>query len=119
MGGAPRYGCWVGVIEMYESDLARPVIEIRDFLSKELEYEMYTYGEQTVVIPVTSKRKKKVLGFEEEIKSLVKKPVIKIKDNKAIIKVRGQELRNLIGKKGDRIRRLEKKYGLSIEVIKK
>ncbi|MEM1645784.1 MAG: ATPase, T2SS/T4P/T4SS family [Ignisphaera sp.] len=35
-----------------EADLARPVIEVRDFLTNELEYEIYVFGEQTVVIPV-------------------------------------------------------------------
>jgi ATPase len=35
-----------------EAELARPVVEVRDFLSGELEYEIYTFGEQTVVVPV-------------------------------------------------------------------
>ncbi|RLG36962.1 hypothetical protein DRN79_03985 [Methanosarcinales archaeon] len=37
---------------MFEADLARPVIEVRDFETKMLEYEIYTYGEQVVVMPV-------------------------------------------------------------------
>jgi len=37
---------------MFEADLARPVIEVRDFETKTLEYEIYTYGEQVVVMPV-------------------------------------------------------------------
>jgi len=37
---------------MTEADLIRPVIEVRDFESKQLQFEIYTYGEQTVVIPV-------------------------------------------------------------------
>jgi ATPase len=37
---------------MVEADLARPVIEVRDFLSKRVEHEIYTYGEQVVVMPV-------------------------------------------------------------------
>jgi len=39
---------------MYESDLTRPVIEIKDNLTGALEYEIYTYGEQTIVMPVTT-----------------------------------------------------------------
>ena len=35
-----------------EADLARPVVEVRDFLTNELEYEIYVFGEQTVVVPV-------------------------------------------------------------------
>jgi len=37
---------------MTEADLARPVVEVRDFESGNLEYEIYTYGEQTVVVPI-------------------------------------------------------------------
>uniref|UniRef100_A0A7C2ZQR0 ATPase n=1 Tax=Ignisphaera aggregans TaxID=334771 RepID=A0A7C2ZQR0_9CREN len=35
-----------------EADLARPVVEVKDFLTGELEYEIYVFGEQTVVVPV-------------------------------------------------------------------
>lgn len=37
---------------MTESDLARPVIEVLDFETGQLQYEIYTYGEQTVVIQI-------------------------------------------------------------------
>ncbi|HIJ97720.1 TPA: Flp pilus assembly complex ATPase component TadA [archaeon] len=35
---------------MFESDLARPVVEVKDFETGEVEYEMYTYGEETVIM---------------------------------------------------------------------
>ncbi|MHA1209552.1 MAG: PINc/VapC family ATPase [Candidatus Freyarchaeota archaeon] len=48
---------------MTESDLARPVIEVRDFETNQLQYEIYTYGEQTIVIQIGEdvgrKRRKK------------------------------------------------------------
>lgn len=37
---------------MNEPDLARPVVEVRDFQSGELVYEIYTFGEENVVIPI-------------------------------------------------------------------
>ena len=37
---------------MHSEDLSRPVIEVKNFLTEELEYEIYTYGEQVVVIPL-------------------------------------------------------------------
>ena len=37
---------------MTEADLARPVVVVNDFETGKLEYEIYSYGEQTVVIPV-------------------------------------------------------------------
>jgi ATPase len=36
---------------MRELDLSRPVIEVRDFETKELKYELYSYGDEVVVIP--------------------------------------------------------------------
>ena len=37
---------------MTEADLARPVIEVRDFLTRRATHEIYTYGEQVVVMPI-------------------------------------------------------------------
>ncbi len=37
---------------MREQDLARPVIEVKDFDTRALEFEIYKWGEETVVFPV-------------------------------------------------------------------
>ena len=37
---------------MREQDLARPVIEVKDFETRALEFEIYKWGEETVVFPV-------------------------------------------------------------------
>ncbi len=37
---------------MRNEDLVRPVVEVRDFETGELEYEIYTYGEERVVVAV-------------------------------------------------------------------
>jgi len=41
---------------MKEADLARPVIQVKDFLNKQVMFEIYTYGEQTVVMPIGEKK---------------------------------------------------------------
>jgi len=43
---------------MVEQDLARPVIDICDFETGELEYEIYTFGEENVIMPVSKKNQK-------------------------------------------------------------
>jgi ATPase len=48
---------------MTEADLARPVVEVRDFETKELEFELYTYGEQTVVVPIKKKLGQEVIAI--------------------------------------------------------
>lgn len=42
---------------MKEADLARPVIQVKDFNNKDIVFEIYTYGEQTVVMPIDAKPK--------------------------------------------------------------
>lgn len=42
---------------MTERDLARPVIQVKDFLKKDIVFEIYTYGEQTVVMPISGGRR--------------------------------------------------------------
>ncbi|MBI3587979.1 Flp pilus assembly complex ATPase component TadA [Candidatus Micrarchaeota archaeon] len=37
---------------MREADLARPVIEVKDFETGQAEYELYKWGEETVVLPL-------------------------------------------------------------------
>ncbi|MFB0560742.1 MAG: ATPase, T2SS/T4P/T4SS family [Candidatus Lokiarchaeia archaeon] len=44
---------------MTESDLSRPVIEVREFETNKLQYEIYTFGEQTIVIQVGEEARKK------------------------------------------------------------
>lgn len=41
---------------MTEADLARPVVEVRDFETGKLEYEIYTFGEENVIVPVKEKK---------------------------------------------------------------
>ncbi|MGZ7047415.1 MAG: PIN domain-containing protein, partial [Methanobacterium sp.] len=63
---------------MIEADLARPVIEIRDFDTGDLINEIYTYGEQTIVMEVkeTTYEKTPVQKIaEREIIKEVKKTV--------------------------------------------
>lgn len=43
---------------MMHSDLARPVIEVRDFFSDRLLYELFTFGDQIMVVPIASSVKK-------------------------------------------------------------
>jgi ATPase len=37
---------------MFSEELARPVVVITSFLSKQVQYEIYTFGEQIVVMPI-------------------------------------------------------------------
>lgn len=117
---------------MLEADLARPVIEIKDFESGELFYEIYTYGEQTIVMDVNKTRNNE---DKEEEKSPVSKIVEKvirkevnrvapnaimevslISQNRALLEIDEDHTGAVIGKNGRTIAQIEERAGISIEV---
>ena len=110
---------------MAEDDLARPVVEVREFFSDRLDYEIYTYGEENVIIPVTKKESESVVDklakkkIMEEIKKFDSRPEIEFRNNKAFIKLDNKAIPLLIGRKGKTIQELEKKLGIKIEVLPK
>jgi len=106
---------------MTESDLARPVIEVYDFLENKLAYEIYSYGEQTIVIPV-SEEKSSTQKFaehylEKEFRQYSNNAKIEIvSSNRANVYVPEKEIPRLIGVKGQRISNIEEKLGIKITI---
>ncbi len=108
---------------MTESDLARPVIEVKDFETDKVEYEIYTFGEETVVMPVLKREVKPIerLARERIMQELRKlapkaKVEIEVKDSKAIVWIDEKYIPQIIGKKGRRIDKLEEILDISIDV---
>lgn len=111
---------------MIEADLARPVIEIRDFDTGDLVNEIYTYGEQTIVMEVKAAYYEKTPVqkiAEREIIKEIKKTVpgarieVDMKsDKRATVWMDEEHIPRLIGKKGRTIEEVEKRIGISIGV---
>ncbi len=108
---------------MTEEDLARPVIEIRDFDSKKPEYEIYTYGEETVVVPVDEAQEESKAQelarkqLRHELQGRVDNPDIEfISDNHVKLLVDEEDIPHIIGSGGENIDALEDELGLSITV---
>ena len=108
---------------MVEADLARPVIVVKDFETGVPEYEMYTYGEEIVVMPVCKEGKKpswKLASreIEKEISHHVRGPfqVEMLTDSSAVIRVPQDEAAKVIGKAGKNIDQIEKTLGMHIDV---
>jgi len=108
---------------MTEADLARPVVVVMDFETERLEYEIYSYGEQTVVIPVIGESSKKGIhklaesGIAKEFLNYVRDVEVEcVSDNKCIVRVPEQDIARIIGKEGKTIAALEKKIGIGIDV---
>jgi len=111
---------------MTESDLARPVIEIRNFADNQLEHEIYTFGEENVIVPVSKKIKK--VGIEklaeDKIRDFFKKfdsgvEVEILSDNRAKVLVDKHSMASIIGKGGSNINDIEKLLKIHIDVVEK
>ena len=118
---------------MEERDLARPVIEVRDFETGTLVNEIYTYGEQTIVMDIgmveqSKKANKKdktpvQLIAEREIlrtmKRIAPKAAIEVSmesDRRVNIYITEKYIPKIIGKGGKRITELENDIGISMNV---
>ncbi len=107
---------------MTEQDLARPVILVKDYYTNNVEYEIYTFGEEVVVIPVKEERGKIIELAESKVLDLIKKYLrmpVKVKivnDNLMNLYVPEDEIPEVIGRKGANIDEIEKVIGMHIEV---
>ncbi len=111
---------------MFEQDLARPVIEIRDFETGTLEYEIYTFGEENVIVPVSTTETKSGIQklASEKIRETMRRfdpnPEIEIlSENNIKVKVKKESVPLLIGKGGSTISDLEKILHVHINVESK
>jgi ATPase len=109
---------------MTEADLSRPVVVVYDFITNKLEFEIYSYGEETVVVPVRADA-----SSEPPARNLAKKEVerelLKYTDEVVvefpseygcIIKVPESSIAAIIGKQGSNIEKIEKRLGVHIDV---
>jgi ATPase len=108
---------------MTEADLARPVVVVYDFVTNKLEFEIYSYGEETVVVPVQPGT------AESPARELAKKEVERVmqryadsvvvefpSESKAIVKVPESSIASIIGKQGKNIEKIQKQLGVHIDV---
>ncbi|ADG90803.1 PINc/VapC family ATPase [Thermosphaera aggregans] len=100
-----------------EAELSRPVIEVRDFLTGELEYEIYTFGEQTVVVPVKKLRGKPSLvdSIIENVKKILPDAEVSFEDNVIVVAISRSMLKNY-NRRVKRLRKLEEKYNIPVKI---
>ena len=117
---------------MKEADLARPVIEVRDFESGELKNEIYTYGEQTIVMDLDLVNNPSISGNKSSVDNIAEKEILRrikrflpkkskvevevISPDRANIYIPEKLVPKIIGKNGKRIAEIEEKIGISLGV---
>lgn len=107
---------------MIEADLARPVVAVTDFETGKPEYELYSYGEETVVIPITGRTKSPARQLAaktiaDEIRRYTDKANVEvISDNKCTVYIPERDIARVIGREGQTINAIEEKLGISIDI---
>ncbi len=107
---------------MTEADLARPIVEVHDFESGKLVFELYTYGEQTVVIPVSGEAKQPAVnkliakGVKDYFLNYTDRVEVAMDGGKAQVSVPADLLPEIIGRGGETIRSIEQELGVKIDL---
>jgi ATPase len=106
---------------MTEADLARPVVEVRDFETGGLKYEIYTFGEENVIVPIEEEKDIiKKLAMEriaDEVKKFDRNAEVEIvSEDRAVVRVDNRIIPKIIGKNGKVISKLEEKLGIHLTV---
>ncbi len=109
---------------MVEQDLSRPVITVADFETGIVEFEIYTYGEQVVVMPVSEQLERPGMWAlaTGEIKNEVQKYTRSsvdaevVSDSSAIVYVAKEDIPAVIGKGGKNVDRIERKLGIHLDI---
>jgi ATPase len=112
---------------MNEPDLARPVVEVREFETGKLAFEIYTFGEENVIIPIkdvdentTTPRGVEKLAAERILQVIRKfDPNAEAKiisPQKAEIRIADSIIPRVIGRGGAQIKELEEMLSIHIDV---
>jgi len=97
-----------------EAELTRPVVEVRDFMTGELEYEIYTFGEQTMVVPVKTLSRPPTI--EEEVRKVIPEASVEVREGVLIVRLPRLGGR-ITARKVKRVKRIAEKHGLELRFM--
>jgi len=97
---------------------------VRDFHTKKELYEIYTYGEQVVVMAIEGEKAKNSVEklAERQLRSIIERYIdgrveVKMKsNNSAVVYVEERNISHIIGKAGKTISRIEEEAGMKLNV---
>lgn len=112
---------------MRRADLARPTIEVKNFLTGEVEYEMYVFGERAFIVPVNV-QSSHVMSFDESrayhiLNSVLGKYMegydLQVRNRVAKLEVPRDYMRVYVKKVQRRLLKLCNQLGLELEITAK
>ena len=109
---------------MFDSDLARPLVEVRDFETGHLEYEIYTFGKENTVVPIKKVEVAAVSGDDSKLRKITSviqrydkgAQIELIGKNRALVRVNNKVVPKIIGRNGKNISKIENKLGIRIDI---
>lgn len=105
---------------MKNEDLVRPVVEVRDFESGELEYEIYTFGDERVVVAI---RPRSLDELIPKLNDLLKSTGVgefrlePSSDGTLTVMVDRSEVRQVAKSLGKSLKELERAHGVRVRVM--
>lgn len=107
---------------MNQEDLSRPVIEVMDFFTGKTLYEIYSFGEQIVVVPVSLQNTALTRIAEQKIREEISKYAgdrVEVRMNgnsRAVVMIPEETIPKVIGRRGSNISEIERSLGVRIEI---
>jgi len=106
-----------------ESDLARPVVIVRNAETDEPEYEIYVFGERTFVVPIKKTMTRQYHIAEKQVRRVLSHYVpddeITLEsnsENKMLIKVPPEYMPMIMGKTRKKLDKISRQTGIQIEI---
>ena len=101
-----------------EADLARPVVEIKDLITGKTEYEIYVFGEQTMIVPVNKGIESNSIQFKisKIVNNVIPNATITFENGEYIITIPKDEIGKYNRKLVQRLKRFEKKTNTKIKI---
>lgn len=106
--------------EGMEEDLARPVVLVKDFMDGQPLFELYTFGEQVVVMPLEGV-KQAPRTDPDEVEKAVRRFAqgdveVEVKGRKTVVWAEEWDIPSIIGRGGKTVQLLEKRLNTHIDV---
>ena len=106
-----------------ETDLARPVVVVKDFETDQPEYEIYVFGERTFVVPIrrgpTAKQQKAIKKIINVLSKYVPEEEIEVSlvsANKLLITIPVEYAPIALSRSRKKLDRLKRQLGIKLEV---